>query len=65
MVGAEQRMAEAAQAAEQHLKCKVLQLQPYRGRADISLEADEVDSMEVCMLYPPCGSCESVAAPFL
>ena len=51
MVGAEQRMAEAAQAAERHLKCKVLRSKPYRSRADSS-KADKMEdnSKEVHML---------------
>lgn len=53
MVGAGQPTVEATQAAERHLKCKVLQLKPYRRGAD-NIKAKEVDSKEV---HAPCLSC--------
>ncbi len=46
MVGSQQQLAEAAQAAERHLKCKVLQLEPYRKKANKS-KATEAESKEV------------------
>ena len=55
MVGAGQPAAEAAQAAERHLKCNVLQLKPYRKKAN-NPKATEPDSKEV---YAACLSCGS------
>ena len=48
-MGAQQQMAEAAQAAERHLKCKVLQLKPYR-KADKG-KATGADRKEVHMPF--------------